>query len=235
MRLETEAGQQSLKIMQLLTQPAIALGQKLPVTGGRDILPLTGLRFVAAFSVVLAHGLSTILPIEETVVGPVYWLRQASGFGMTLFFVLSGFVIHYNYRGLAAGAGLKGLGAFLWARFARLYPLFIVMLAVNIVLSGRFQRFLAGESDGFAGLLSALPYFLLFTQSWFYMLIDGTPLVSAIGGGSPLTWSISTEWFFYLAYPAIALLLLPKRKPLTIALIVVVWCGLWIALASSSI
>ena len=46
MRLETEAGQQSLKIMQLLTQPAIALGQKLPVTGGRDILPLTGLRFV---------------------------------------------------------------------------------------------------------------------------------------------------------------------------------------------
>jgi peptidoglycan/LPS O-acetylase OafA/YrhL len=134
---------------------------------------------------------------------------------------------------LAAGAGLKGLGAFLWARFARLYPLFIVMLAVNIVLSGRFQRFLAGESDGFAGLLSALPYFLLFTQSWFYMLIDGTPLVSAIGGGSPLTWSISTEWFFYLAYPAIALLLLPKRKPLTIALIVVVWCGLWIALASS--
>ena len=181
----------------------------------------------------LAHGLSTILPIEETVVGPVYWLRQASGFGMTLFFVLSGFVIHYNYRGVGRGAGLKGLGAFLWARFARLYPLFIVMLAVNIVLSGRFQRFLAGESDGFAGLLSALPYFLLFTQSWFYMLIDGTPLVSAIGGGSPLTWSISTEWFFYLAYPAIALLLLPKRKPLTIALIVVVWCGLWIALASS--
>jgi hypothetical protein len=49
MRLETEAGQQSLKIMQLLTPPAVALRQKLPVIGGRDILPLTGLRFVAAF------------------------------------------------------------------------------------------------------------------------------------------------------------------------------------------
>jgi hypothetical protein len=151
---------------------------------------------------------------------------------MTLFFVLSGFVIHYNYRGVAAGAGLGGLGAFLWARFARLYPLFIVMLTVNIILSSRFHMLLAGDSDGFAGLLSALPYFLLFTQSWFYMLIDGVPLVSAIGGGSPLTWSISTEWFFYLAYPVIALLLARKRKPSMIALMAIIWCVLWITLAS---
>jgi peptidoglycan/LPS O-acetylase OafA/YrhL len=198
----------------------------------RDLPPLTGLRFAAAFSVVVAHGVSTILPIEETPFGPVYWLRQASGFGMTLFFVLSGFVIHYNYRMLATGAGKKGLGTFLWARFARLYPLFILTLLLNIFVSSRFARLLGGDSDSFAGLLSALPYFLVFTQSWFYMPIDGVPLISAIGGGSPMTWSISTEWFFYLAYPSIALLLVRMRTSRRTALTIVVWCGLWITLAS---
>jgi peptidoglycan/LPS O-acetylase OafA/YrhL len=208
-------------------------GQAALAADGRDLPPLTGLRFVAAFSVVLAHGVSTILPIEETSFGPVYWLRQASGFGMTLFFVLSGFVIHYNYRMLATGAGKEGLGAFLWARFARLYPLFILTLLLNILVSSRFLRLLAGDSDSFAGLLSALPYFLVFTQSWFYMPVDGVPLISAIGGGSPMTWSISTEWFFYLAYPSIALLLVRMRSSWQTALTIIVWCGLWITLASA--
>jgi peptidoglycan/LPS O-acetylase OafA/YrhL len=218
--------------MQLFTQLAGGHGRAAPAPGGGDLPPLTGLRFVAAFSVVLGHGVSTILPLEETPWGAVYWLRQSSGFGMTLFFVLSGFVIHYNYRQLAIGGGLKGFGAFLWARFARLYPLFIVTLLVNILVSSRFLMLLAGDSDGFAGLLSALPYFLLFIQSWFYTLIDGVPLYSAIGGGSPLTWSISTEWFFYLAYPVVAFLVLRAHKPAMTVLMIVVWCGLWIALAS---
>jgi hypothetical protein len=58
------------------------------------------------------------------------------------------------------------------------------------------------------------------------------PLYSAIGGGSPLTWSISTEWFFYLAYPVVAFLVLRAHKPAMTVLMIVVWCGLWIALAS---
>jgi peptidoglycan/LPS O-acetylase OafA/YrhL len=53
-----------------------------------DVPVLTGLRFVAAFSVLVAHGCATILADHETPLGAVYWLRQASGFGMTLFFVL---------------------------------------------------------------------------------------------------------------------------------------------------
>ena len=53
----------------------------------------------------LAHGTYTVLQIPDTPFSAVYWLRQASGFGMTLFFVLSGFVIHYNYRGLVLFIG----------------------------------------------------------------------------------------------------------------------------------
>jgi peptidoglycan/LPS O-acetylase OafA/YrhL len=40
---------------------------------------------------------------------------------MTLFFVLSGFVIHYNYAMAITGRQVaRGTAAFFWARFARL-------------------------------------------------------------------------------------------------------------------
>jgi peptidoglycan/LPS O-acetylase OafA/YrhL len=53
-----------------------------------------------------------------------YWVTQASGFGMSLFFVLSGFVIHYNYATLVTAGGFRGTAACLWGRFARLYRCF---------------------------------------------------------------------------------------------------------------
>ncbi len=39
---------------------------------------------------------------------------------MTLFFVLSGFVIHYNYAALVTGGGLRGVGLF-FGRVSRDY------------------------------------------------------------------------------------------------------------------
>ena len=66
----------------------------------RDTVPgLTGLRFVAAFCVLIAHSVTVLMGGHE-----VYWIKQASGFGMTLFFVLSGFVIHYNYAVAVTGS-----------------------------------------------------------------------------------------------------------------------------------
>src|SRR5580704_2443077 len=96
-----------------------------------DVPALTGLRFLAAFSVLLAHGLAATAANNTLPQGVVYWLMQASGFGMTLFFVLSGFVIHYNYARLVTDGGVRGIAAFLWARFARLYPLFLLMMLVR--------------------------------------------------------------------------------------------------------
>ena len=65
--------------------------------GLREPLPvLTGLRFLAAFSVMIGHGLGAFLGHAQADFGPIYWFSQLSGLGMTLFFVLSGFVIHYN-------------------------------------------------------------------------------------------------------------------------------------------
>jgi peptidoglycan/LPS O-acetylase OafA/YrhL len=192
-----------------------------------DVPALTGLRFLAAFSVLLAHGVFATVTNNEPPQGAALWLTRSSGFGMTLFFVLSGFVIHYNYAGLVTDGRLRGIAAFLWARFARLYPLFLLMMLVYVLVSQRHVAYWTGHPEKIDAIIQALPYFLLSIQSWIYKLIDGGSLIEAIRGGSPPTWSISTEWFFYFAYPLIAWLILRARAPAIILLVVGLWCVLW--------
>ena len=197
-----------------------------------DIPALTGLRFYAAFFVLIAHGCAALLAIHETPDGTVYWIRQASGFGMTLFFVLSGFVVHYNYADLVTGAGVKGIGSYLWARFARLYPLFLLMMVIYFLVSSRHIDYWTGNLERLSSTFRALPYFLFSVQSWFYVVIDGNPLLDAIGGASPITWSISTEWFFYFLYLAFAWLVLKLRTPPAALLIILLWCVVWTVIAT---
>ena len=161
-----------------------------------DVPALTGLRFLAAFSVLLAHGVAATVTNNEPPQGAALWLMRSSGFGMTLFFVLSGFVIHYNYARLVTDGRLRGIAAFLWARFARLYPLFLLMMLVYVLVSQRHVAYWTGHPEKIEAIFQALPYFLLSIQSWIYKVIDGGALIEAIRGGSPPTWSISTEWFF---------------------------------------
>jgi hypothetical protein len=197
-----------------------------------DVPALTGLRFLAAFTVLLAHGLSATVASNAPPKGAVYWLMQSSGFGMTLFFVLSGFVIHYNYSGLVTDGRWRGIAAFFWARFARLYPLFLLMMLVYVLVSQRHVAYWTGRPEQIDAIFQALPYFLFSIQSWIYKLIDGGSLIDAIRGGSPPTWSISTEWFFYVAYPLIAWLILRARAPAIILLVVGLWCVLWTSFAT---
>ena len=199
----------------------------------QDVPALTGLRFFAAFSVLIGHGFSWILHSHETPGGAIYWISQISGFGMTLFFVLSGFVVHYNYGNLVTKGRLRGIAAFLWARFARLYPLFLLMMLVYVALSSRTRDLLMGDPERFGSILQALPYFVLSIHSWTYTIIEGNPVIDAIGGGSPITWSISTEWFFYFAYPLIAWLILRARTPRLAVVFALLWCALWIAVTTN--
>jgi peptidoglycan/LPS O-acetylase OafA/YrhL len=198
-----------------------------------DVPGLTGLRFVAAFSVLIAHGFAVLMQGHDTPGSLAYWATQASGFGMTLFFVLSGFVIHYNYAILVTAGRLRGIAAYLWARFARLYPLFLLTLLGYILISRKHYEFWTGHPEPFEDVLQALPYFLVSVQSWLYRPISDTTLIYAIGGSSSLTWSISTEWFFYFLYPPVAWLILRLRAPRLTIVLVLAWCALWVALATA--
>lgn len=164
----------------------------------RPAIPsLTGLRFIAAFSVVLTHATRGMVP--EYAWGGwatvLYGLMTgAAGIGMPLFFVLSGFVIHYNYSDSIRREAVRGTFNFFVARFARLYPLYILGLGFDSLN-------MASYYDTHSLNAEVLPYYLTLTQSWFYLNFGSKNIIFSLGLLPQIAWSVSTEWFFYLTYP----------------------------------
>jgi peptidoglycan/LPS O-acetylase OafA/YrhL len=192
-----------------------------------EVPGLTGLRFVAALSVALAHGSLLILKFNGPPPELVYWISTLAGLGMGLFFVLSGFVIHYNYWRAVTQGGLNGLSGFMWARFSRLFPLYALIVIIDILLGRPLFEFMAGNPDAFAEEFRALPYYLTLTQSWLYIPFSTNSLIYVTGANTSLTWSVSTEWFFYLSYPLVALFVMRARQPTVTIIAALVWCATW--------
>jgi peptidoglycan/LPS O-acetylase OafA/YrhL len=71
------------------------------------------------------------------------------------FFLVSGFVLAYNYPTLSVSAGRRALGRYAMARVARLGPLFVVVGAAVLVLAGvnggDWVRAVYGDAAWFAG------------------------------------------------------------------------------------
>jgi peptidoglycan/LPS O-acetylase OafA/YrhL len=147
-----------------------------------DIPALTGLRFVAAASVAFAHF------AEGSGFAPFGLRSPISVIGMPLFFTLSGFIVHYVYAGSFVKSWRAAVPAFAFARFSRLYPLFFAILLVYLV--GKLGRmFYAHPGIGLS--------FATLTGTWWYWVADGEALA---GHRYHISWSISTEMFFYLVY-----------------------------------
>jgi peptidoglycan/LPS O-acetylase OafA/YrhL len=123
---------------------------------------LTGLRFVAAFIVLIGHSVTFLLTFPGDVL-PTWerYLHFLGGLGMPLFFVLSGFVIHYNYSEPIEIGGWPNVYNFFVARFARLYPLYISCIAFDLIFKYSYVQLPASTAQ-------ALPYYVTLTQSWFY-------------------------------------------------------------------
>ena len=68
-------------------------------------------------------------------------------------------------------------------------------------------------------------------QSWFYVPVGNRSLIYAIDW-SALSWSISTEWFFYFLYPGLALIVLRARRPWLTIFGAGLWCVLWTTLST---
>lgn len=173
----------------------------------KDDLPaLTGLRFIAALAIVFDHlwpvifKLNTGVPFADP-------FRQLAFLGMSLFFVLSGFIIHYNYSGMVSS--VRGIYEFAVARFSRLYPLFFALAAFDIVCGNFFLY----APDTYRLLdLRALSYLLAGVQSWVYGFVGDAPIAFAFHY-TYVAWSISTEFFLYITYPVICLLMLRAGTP----------------------
>jgi peptidoglycan/LPS O-acetylase OafA/YrhL len=170
----------------------------------RYIAALDGLRGIAAMLVAGGHymGFEGGAPLSATAATLV-------GLGMTLFFVLSGFVIHYNYSMTITRPG--GTRAFFVARFARLYPLYLLLFLFDFAYTGLTARSACGQIGAPGEHWLGLAYYLTLTQSWIYATICRAPLPYQYGPVAAVSWSISVEMFFYLAYVVVALLI-ARRK-----------------------
>lgn len=151
-----------------------------PPSRPRAIPALTGLRFLAALAVVLFHMRLT-MGTAVTLPAGLDALVDAGYVGVTLFFVLSGFILAYNYFDARTG-----MLAFLWARFARVVPVYLLSLAVALPL------FVAEHQHHRRTLLLGGLSTVALLQSW-------NPAWAATF--NPPGWSLSNEAFFYLAFP----------------------------------
>jgi peptidoglycan/LPS O-acetylase OafA/YrhL len=191
----------------------------------RALPALTGLRFVAALSVVAVHG-ATSMQQAGTGYDLSAHLVGLTRFGMTLFFVLSGFVIHYNYCSTIINRKIAGTGRFILARIARLYPLFILVCLIDFLFGRQLAEYVQGQPGALDPIGYALPYFLTLTQSWIPRDPEGHPLMRDWGVNTQLTWSVSTEWFFYLVYPLVAVIVHRLRRARFAIALVLAWCVL---------
>ena len=95
-----------------------------------EIPELTWLRFAAAFCVLVAHTVHWLCYQYDPIPSIISCIMRLAGIGMPLFFVLSGFVIHYNYNTFFKNTLFKNYPKFIKLRFARLYPLYILCIIV---------------------------------------------------------------------------------------------------------
>jgi peptidoglycan/LPS O-acetylase OafA/YrhL len=169
--------------------------------GRVEITSLTSLRAFAALHVVLFHTtfeLSGVRPASlPRVVLNVLGCGQAA---VSFFFILSGFILAYTY--CEPDGAMSGTRRRFWrARFARIYPLYLLSFVLD---APRAIMYFAGSSGSATarlskGVVSGVA-FLALIQSWL-------PRITSAWNAP--AWSLSTEAFFYLAFPA--LLIVTRR------------------------
>ena len=97
------------------------------------------------------------------------------------------------------------------ARFARLYPLYILLFLFDFSYTGLTARSACGQIGAPDEHWLGLAFYLTLTQSWLYAVICRASLPYQYGPVAAVSWSISVEMFFYLAYVVVAMLI-ARRK-----------------------
>lgn len=157
-----------------------------------EILALTGLRAVAAIWVVLFHLEAKFSVLARNYPALAYIFPRNGFLGVDLFFVLSGFVIYYNYAGWFQTIRPIPYANFIWMRLARLYPvhLFTLILFVGSVFWLEVHGHVSPHPEFHKK--SAILLNVLLIHSWWVPL--------HVSWNVP-AWSISCEWLAYLVFP----------------------------------
>ncbi|MFM0737305.1 acyltransferase [Paraburkholderia xenovorans] len=203
----------------------LKLGAVLMATGlnqsGGGFPALTSIRFIAAFAVVISHySENGLLRLPSSIFNFIDGGRTA----VSLFFVLSGFILTFTYRDKIARDGAR---PFYEARIARIYPMILLglLLCVPVVVyllytgnAALMLKWFALKSSVYLSLVASLICQLLLINGWFPFSAINQPW----NGPSD---SISCEIFFYLLFP----FLLRRMMRMKATRLVLVCATLWIA------
>lgn len=135
--------------------------------------------------------------------------------GVKLFFVISGFCIHLSWLNWRKGAGLEGAGVraflpvYLWRRFWRIYPPYLLALLVFFLM--QYSEPLKGES------LRHLSVHALMLQNLSKQFFENI---------NPSFWSLGAEWQLYLVYPLALVVAVRWRMEAAFALTAAVALGM---------
>lgn len=146
-----------------------------------------------------------------------FFTSQAYVF-VDLFFVLSGYVIAYNYFDRIKNK--KDLYRYIKLRFFRLYPLlfYSVVLYIPIKLYAMhigfdFDKVDYGYKDLFIDAINPL------------LLINSFPIMASDAGLNPVSWSVSAEMFSYVIFAGMLLVFQRNKKViiLVISMLLTTW------------
>jgi peptidoglycan/LPS O-acetylase OafA/YrhL len=187
-----------------------------------EIKALSGLRIVAAVWVVLFHFRPLLAQAAPDFTATFAPLLDCGAQGVDLFFILSGFVLTWNYLDrMGQSWSTRTTLRFLWLRLARVWPVYLVTmhLAAAWII---FTRNVGHVPSPAVDQLTATSYLrqLLLVQLWFEPYFDGT------SWDGP-AWSISAEWLAYLLFGVLVLVVFRVARVSRARVL------LWLAVAAS--
>lgn len=174
------------------------------------IVPLTSARFFAALYVVLYHGIPN-LPSQRDRHDLFARIISLGYVSVSFFFMLSGFILAIVYLKDNRSVNRR---KFLISRFARVYPLYLAAVLLDVPHFVHAQWHISPEHT-IASILATIGL----VQAWY---------PSLVGPDFP-SWSLSTEAFFYLIFPFLGLALWRLRGSTTVWSSAMIYVGgVWI-------
>lgn len=164
------------------------------------ITKLDGLRGIFSLMIVFFHYREMFLP---EYLHQFFFIREAYTF-VDFFFVLSGYVIAYNYHSLATWDEFK---VYIKKRFIRLFPLlfFTATLALILDITGNFFfPSMVDNVDSLPVLLLRYLDTLCFTNS--------CPILGSTSGMNGVSWSISSEMISYIVFGLTSIIAIKKNN-----------------------
>lgn len=186
------------------------------ITSNKNFIPeIDGLRFIAIITVLLLHLTTNYVRefsgnfSQEFSQSFFYSILYTGGWGVQLFFSISGFILSIPFIKFARNNSENlNIRSYFFRRVSRLEPPFFISLSLI---------YLANLFFSFYSFYDSFPHFLA-TLFYCHVFIYGT-----WSNINPISWSLETEVQFYILAPLLIFLFKLKQKWLIRLIIIILF------------